>query len=238
MDIWGFLFLIGTFKSANYGFCTSQLFLSEHRSYLITPTGASALAFYDCETSDILYSYECKATMKINNIESSETCMCIKVFERDTKLLLLLGYDSGFITLWDYESKEEKSKLKCHPDAVLCLDFDEKFKNRGISGSVDNVLQVWKISDDNQLVKIHEVTVTNPGISSIKIRDDGKIVVTTGQDNLIRVFSWKNMKPLAVLQFHTMPVSVIQFYMESFSSYNTIFASGSKDKNICLWSVY
>lgn len=228
-------FFIGSFNSSVYGFCVASLFPTDSMTYLVSPTGEqSSITFYNYDTTSVLNTYEHKK-IKCKLENASEMCMCMKVFLKETKLYLLLGYDSGFLSLWDYEANAEQSRLKCHSEVLLCLDYDPRHRNRGISGSVDNILQAWKIEANGQLVHSQRVTIMNPGINAVKIRGDGKIVITAGQDKAIRVFSWKSLKPLAVLVWHRKPVFSLAW---SNDPSNRNFATGSKDRNICVASIY
>lgn len=196
------------------------------------------MTFYNYETSVVLKTLDHKNSTTEN---STEMCMCMKVFMKETKMYLLIGYDSGFLSLWDYDLGKEISRLKCHPEVIVCLDYDSKYRNCGVSGSVDNILQVWKIDDNEQLIKKCSVKITNPCVNAVKIRNDGKIVITAGQDKSIRIFSWKSLKPLAVLSgtmWNKAPISTLALSDEPFRKYSSVFASGSKDKTICLFSIY
>lgn len=175
-----------------------------------------------------------------NNIESGrEMCICIKAFAKESKIFLIMGYDSGYLSLWDYESNKEKSRLKCHAEVILCLDFDSNHRNQGISGSVDEVVQVWKKTEDDQLVKSHQFTITNPGVNAVKIRGDGKRVIVAGQDGAIRLFNWKSCSPISVTYFHKQPIFCLSWQNEIYDKVNpVIFASGSKDKNISLVEIF
>lgn len=230
-----FCYLVESFKTSSYGFCAATVFPTESMTYLVAPTGdQDSLTFFDFNTSEELCSVMHKTTENMR-----EMCICINLFLEGKKLFLLMGYDSGYISLWDYELNKEVSRLQCHPEVILCLDFDSKHENRGISGSVDDTLQVWKKTEDNQLVKVHHITVTNPGINAVKIRDDGRIVMTGGQDGGVRMFSWKSLKPIAVLFCHKEPIFPLQWSKERFDKKkSTILVSGSKDKNITVAKVF
>ncbi|RXN30804.1 guanine nucleotide-binding subunit beta 1 isoform X3 [Labeo rohita] len=65
-------------------------------------------------------------------------------------------------------------------------------------------MKIWQMHDSVQM--------TNPGVSQLRVRADGKILATAGWDNNIRVFGWKKLKPLAVLQHHTDMISDLCFF--------------------------
>lgn len=81
------------------------------------------------------------------------------------------------------------------------------------------------------------VPLTNPGVSHLLIRGDGKIVATAGWDGSVRIFGWKKMKPLAVLQHHKDLVHSVAFSDHPEPS-ERLMAAGSKDQRISLWSIY
>lgn len=138
--------------------------------------------------------------------------------------------------LWDVSHRRPFSCLKAHPEPVMCLDIDV-CKQKGISGSSEKILQSWTL-DNQQNLQMHDsVQMTNPGVSQLRIRADGKILATAGWDNNIRVFGWKKLKPLAVLQHHTDMVNTVAF-SDHQDPPQRLLAAGSKDQRISVWSIY
>ncbi|XP_069727202.1 guanine nucleotide-binding protein subunit beta-like protein 1 isoform X5 [Phaenicophaeus curvirostris] len=90
-------------------------------------------------------------------------------------------------------------------------------------------LNLWQVCRTHELV--------NPGISDITIRPDKKILATAGWDHRIRIFGWKKMKPLAVLDFHTATVHCVSF-SDHKNPKERLLAAGSKDHRISVWSIY
>lgn len=86
-----------------------------------------------------------------------------------------------------------------------------------------------------QVQKTHRLV--NAGISDITIRPDKKIVATAGWDHRIRIFGWKKLKPLAVLDYHTATVHSVSFSDHS-SPTDRLLAAGAKDHRISIWSIY
>lgn len=86
----------------------------------------------------------------------------------------------------------------------------------------------------------NKITLTNPGISVITIRPDTKIMATGGWDSRIRIYSWKTLKPLAVLCQHKDTVQDIIYSAERIKAYNNklIMATAAKDGYIALWDIY
>ncbi|KAH0625558.1 hypothetical protein JD844_015121 [Phrynosoma platyrhinos] len=79
--------------------------------------------------------------------------------------------------------------------------------------------------------------LTNPGIAEVTLRQDQKILATAGWDHRIRLFGWKKLKPLAVLDYHTAAVHCVAFSDHSQPS-ERLMAAGSKDHRISVWSIY
>ncbi|XP_043924631.1 guanine nucleotide-binding protein subunit beta-like protein 1 [Protopterus annectens] len=164
--------------------------------------------------------------------------MCMKLWQPLTSSapLLLVGYEDGSVTLWNTAERKVLSRLKCHVEPVMSLDFDPQ-KARGISGSSDRFLHSWKL-DEQQNLKLHEqLELTNAGIADIQIRQDCRILATAGWDHRIRIFGWKKIRPLAVLQYHSDSVHCVAFSDHSKPAERQL-AAGSKDQRISIWSIY
>ena len=156
--------------------------------------------------------------------------MKMKRCDFSNKQCLLTGYEDGSIVLWDLRQNKMMDKLKVHQDAVMCMDFSGTL-NKGYSGSVNEDIYSWTVSD-NKLATSISVKTTNAGFNDTLVRKDGKIVVLTGWDGNIRIFGAKKLKPLAVLNYHKQSVHCLAF------SDDNILACGSKDELISLWDIY
>ncbi|XP_038043278.1 guanine nucleotide-binding protein subunit beta-like protein 1 isoform X2 [Anas acuta] len=150
--------------------------------------------------------------------------------------LLLAGYEDGSVVLWNLSMGKVLSQLFCHQEPVMSLDFDSE-KAKGISGSSERALSIWSLNEQQNL-QVHTThRLVNAGISDITIRPDKKILATAGWDHRIRVFGWKKMKPLAVLDYHTATVHCVSFSDHKNPS-ERLLAAGSKDHRISIWSIY
>jgi len=81
------------------------------------------------------------------------------------------------------------------------------------------------------------VPLVNPGVSHLCIRGDGKLLSSAGWDHRVRIFGWKKLRPLAVLQYHTDMVLSVAF-SDHQDPRQRLLAAGSKDHRISLWSIY
>ncbi|NP_001013526.1 guanine nucleotide-binding protein subunit beta-like protein 1 [Danio rerio] len=162
--------------------------------------------------------------------------MSMKMWQADSGPVLCAGYEDGSVVLWDVSHRRPFSLLKVHPEPVMSLDVDV-CRQKGISGSSENILQSWRL-DNQQSLQMHDsIQMTNPGVSQLRIRADGKILASAGWDNNIRVFGWKKLKPLAVLQHHTDMVNSVAF-SDHQDPTQRLLAAGSKDQRISVWSIY
>ncbi|OXB85021.1 UNVERIFIED_CONTAM: hypothetical protein H355_016143, partial [Colinus virginianus] len=164
--------------------------------------------------------------------------MCLKLWQvsRGSQPSLLAGYEDGSVLLWNLATGKVLSQLTCHQEPVMSLDFDSE-KAKGISGSSEKVLSIWSLNEQQNLQVQQTHRLVNAGISDISIRPDKKIVATAGWDHRIRIFGWKRLKPLAVLDYHTATVHSVSFSDHKNPS-ERLLAAGAKDHRISIWSIY
>ncbi len=159
-------------------------------------------------------------------------CMVIRTFTDDAGATsILTAYEDGSVALWETSTWKQVSKLKCHNECVMAMDFHGEI-NKGFSGSALDTVVQWEISPSRELKLVSEAKLTNPGVSCIKIRPDGKLLALGGWDNQGRVLGSKKMKALAVLSYHSQSVQCLEFLKD-----NTLVL-GSKDGMISFWNVY
>ncbi|XP_051829174.1 guanine nucleotide-binding protein subunit beta-like protein 1 [Antechinus flavipes] len=164
--------------------------------------------------------------------------MCLELWKPacGPRPLLLAGYEDGSLMLWNVAERRALSRLSCHQEPVMSLGFDPR-KAKGLSGSSEKALRVWSLDEQQNLKVCRTQELTNPGIADVAIRPDGKIVATAGWDHRIRLFGWKQLKPLAVLDYHSAAVHCVAFSDPGRPS-EQLLAGGSKDQRISVWSVY
>lgn len=144
----------------------------------------------------------------------------------------MVGYESGKMILWDIGTGKIQHQAPVHQDAVMCMAYSSAEFNKGLSGSVDEMLVAWTISDDGNIETANRLESTNAGFNDVKIRPDDRIAVTAGWDNNVRIFNMKTLRPLAILAYHRNSVHCVEFCE------NYLLAAGSKDHNISMWDVY
>ncbi|XP_072289672.1 guanine nucleotide-binding protein subunit beta-like protein 1 [Eucyclogobius newberryi] len=218
--------------TGSVGFCQS--------STLETSPGKWLLAFPGEQTEEVKIVELPSKTPVTTLVPDTKLgmVMCIKLWQSlsGASPLLLAGYEDGSVLLWDVILGLKLSQVKSHPEPVMCLTFDPT-RLKGISGSSDSKLSSWIVDNQNNVQLQDSVTLVNPGVSQMCLRDDGKLLASAGWDHRVRLFGWKRLKPLAVLQYHTDMVLSVAFSNHP-DPRQRLLAAGSKDQRISLWSIY
>ncbi|XP_015679080.1 guanine nucleotide-binding protein subunit beta-like protein 1 [Protobothrops mucrosquamatus] len=223
-----------TLFTDNVGFCKCSLSeVTEKRSLLATPwKGLDEVHVLELPSKTPICTLKAEADAKLG------LPMSLRIWQPSagSHPRLLAGYEDGSVVLWDLSMGRILSRITCHQEPVMSLDFDSE-KAKGVSGSSEKKLCVWSPTGLENLELQQTYQLTNPGISEVTLRQDKKILATAGWDHRIRLFGWKKLKPLAVLDYHTSTV-----YCVAFSDHNQpserLMAAGSKDHRISVWSIY
>ncbi|XP_058014652.1 guanine nucleotide-binding protein subunit beta-like protein 1 isoform X2 [Ahaetulla prasina] len=218
----------------NVGFCKCSLSeVTEKRSLLATPwKGLEEVRVLELPSKTSICTLKPEADAKLG------MPMSLRIWQPSagSHPHLLVGYEDGSVVLWNLSMGRILSRLTCHQEPVMSLDFDSE-KTKGVSGSSEKKLCVWSHTELEKLELQQTYELTNPGISEVTLRQDKKVLATAGWDHRIRLFGWKKLKPLAVLDYHTSTV-----YCVAFSDHNQpserLMAAGSKDHRISVWSIY
>lgn len=140
--------------------------------------------------------------------------------------------NNGFVSFWISNQLHERngcSVLRLHT-GCLCLQINPYRPNLR-----KPLAEIVFLSVVSQLQDY--VTLVNPGVSQLCIRGDGKLLASAGWDHRVRVFGWKKLRPLAVLQYHSDMVQSVAF-SDHQDPRQRLLAAGSKDQRISLWSIY
>lgn len=91
-----------------------------------------------------------------------------------------------------------------------------------------------------QLQRGSELSIKNPGVNCVRIRSDQKVFASGGWDGRIRIFSWKSLRPLAVLTQHKQGgVMDLVYSNQPVSMWHAnIMAAAGMDSQISLWDLY
>ncbi|KAM6422752.1 guanine nucleotide-binding protein subunit beta-like protein 1 isoform 1-T6 [Liasis olivaceus] len=218
----------------NVGFCKcSHTEVTEKRCLLATPwKGLEEVQVLELPSKTSI------CTLKPETSARMGMPMCLRMWWPNvgSHPLLLTGYEDGSVVLWNLSMGRMLSRLTCHQEPIMSLDFDSE-KTKGVSGSSEKMLCVWSHTELQNLELQQTYQLTNPGIAEVTLRQDKKILATAGWDHRIRLFGWKKLKPLAVLDYHTSTVHCVAFSDHNQPS-ERLMAAGSKDHRISIWSIY
>ncbi|GFR71369.1 guanine nucleotide-binding protein subunit beta-like protein 1 [Elysia marginata] len=228
--------LLETITTAAFIFCNSSILDLKDHNLLFVPAEDSATVSNHHLLTD--FTLDCGHSLQqFTPTPQREHGMCMKICTfhlKDNASRLLVAYEGGSLILWDVKSCAILSRLQAHSESIMCLDISmtkDPHVYRAVTGSVDTDLKSWLISHDT-LAPDHSMALTNPGVGSLALRQDGRIVVSGGWDGLCRMFTAARLRPLAVLSHHKETIQCVVF-----STYNRL-AAGSKDGYITLWDVY
>lgn len=168
------------------------------------------------------------------------TVMCFLPIELKGVSYLLAGYESGTIILWDLVTSKVVSHVVVGADeCLMTLDYDP-VTNRGVCGGSSDKISVFSI--DRQTLALRKkdaIAIKNAGVHRLRIRKDLKVFSSAGWDGRIRIFSWKSLRPLAVLTEHKGELMDLIYSEEKVSMWKAvIMAAAGSDGLISLWDLY
>ncbi|SPP74969.1 guanine nucleotide-binding protein subunit beta-like protein 1 [Drosophila guanche] len=221
------------------GFCRSAL-------YMNTSNTNEQLLFYPCEESSIGVLHVTDSTAPTQMLVPDDPQLpklgavtCFKPFDCASSLFLLAGYESGHFLTWDISSGVMVDVVELATDA-LTVDYDP-ITNRGIVGGATDKLTTFSYQRPSmQLQRGSELCIKNPGVNCVRIRADQKVFASAGWDGRIRIFSWKSLRPLAVLTQHKQGgVMDLAYSRQPVAMWHApIMAGAGMDGQISLWDLY
>lgn len=220
-------------KSINYeycSFCRSQL-LPEKKALLI-PLESSAVGILSLNTTGIEFTLN---PSKLSHCNKLGTVMAMKPV---TEELILIVYEGGQLLLWDIKTNGVINSLVVE-EYPMTFDFDVSLM-QGIVGSASDKLEIFKMSPDHTLShKFSKRIDYASGTSVLRVRPDRKIVAAGFWDGRILLFSWKKLRPLAVLKEHKDTVYDIAYMSRNVGTCDSnLMAATGKDGFISLWDIY
>lgn len=164
--------------------------------------------------------------------------MCMQPITFSNQLYLLAGYESGIFLTWDLRTNAviNVAQFEEYPIAFdFCCEA-----NRGIYGNTSDKIGIFGYQrNEMKLIGRGDICIKNPSTNCVRIRKDQKIFSTGGNDGRVRVFSWKSLRPLAVLTEHRATVNDIAYSPGKVDLWKSqIMASASNDGQISLWNLY
>ncbi|XP_053687429.1 guanine nucleotide-binding protein subunit beta-like protein 1 [Sabethes cyaneus] len=228
--------------TGHVGFCrfvyhgSAQRNLSSETPAVIIPKAGSSISILCGRT----FSERQQLTVPEGGGLRLGTVMCFTPIELGGGSYLLAGYESGTIVLWDLNTSKPISHLQLEAgECLMAMDYDP-VTNRGVCGGSSSRITVFSL--DRQSMEIRQksvIEIKNAGVHRLRIRKDLKVFASAGWDGRLRVFSWKSLRPLAVLTEHKGELMDIIYSDEKVSMWKAvIMAAAGSDGQISLWDLY
>ncbi|XP_075168940.1 guanine nucleotide-binding protein subunit beta-like protein 1 [Haematobia irritans] len=203
------------------------------------------LLFYPCDENSIGVLHtsdpENSAQMLIPNehqLPKMGTLNCFKPFEHASQLFCLAGYESGHFVTWDLSSGMAVDVAQVDADP-MAVDYDP-LTNRGIIGGPSDKVTTFSYQRQSmRFQRSSDISLKNSGLNCLRIRNDQKVFCSGGWDGRVRIFSWKSLRPLAVLTEHKSAIMDIAYSTGPVLQWKApIMAVAGMDGQISLWNLY
>ncbi|XP_076063114.1 guanine nucleotide-binding protein subunit beta-like protein 1 isoform X2 [Oratosquilla oratoria] len=215
------------------GFCLCDILIDSQKSILLCPgPGQTNVSVWDADAELKICSVQPKDSAKYGTI------MQAKWAKQENQSFILAAYENGHIIVWNWVDGSICTDTKIC-DNPICLEFDDELQ-KGVCGSTSEKIYVFSLQPSVKLEILKEITIINPGIAACLTRPDNRLFVTGGWDHRIRLFSWKKLKPLAVLQYHKGTVQCIAYSKGEVQRCGPgwLLAAGGVDKSVSLWNIF
>lgn len=221
------------------GFCRFQYDASN--DLLITPKDTNEISISKLNDGDNERTVlDPKIALNDTKTDASKLggIMCLRPIALSSQSYILAGYESGIFLTWDLRTNNVINVAQFE-ECPIAFDYCSE-TNRGIYGNTSNKLGIFGYQrNEMKLLQRGDIVVKNAGINCVQIRKDRKIFCSGGADGRVRIFSWKSLRPLAVLTEHTAAINDIAYsngVVELWKS--QIMATASNDGQISLWNLY
>ncbi|KAL0109396.1 hypothetical protein PUN28_014458 [Cardiocondyla obscurior] len=223
-------------KSINYeycSFCRSQLLVEKNA--ILVPLDCSAIGVLSLKTFEMEMKLD-PSKLSYNN--KLGTVMALKPLV-NTPSLVLVAYEGGQLLLWDMRKNAVLNSLTVE-QYPMTFDFDASLM-QGILGSASEKIEIFEMSANHTLShKSTKLLEHVSGVSVLSIRPDKKIVAVGCWDGRMMLFSWKKLRPLAILKEHRTNIYDIVYSPCKVEAYDTkcLMAATGKDGYISIWDIY
>lgn len=206
------------------GFCKLALYKT---NMLLCKDENSKINCYSVDTYDKISVFDPQQSNILGDL------MVIKSIEN----YIFCGYEANIIIAW----KENQVVSQCNFPELECLMAMDVDRNvtKGVCAGSSDMISTFCIKEGVPSLN-KNIKITNPGVNVLQLRPDDKIVAAACWDLTVRLFSWKSMKLLAILDPHSTGILNITYSELSIEFWKTryMLAVASKDNKITLWDIY
>lgn len=154
----------------------------------------------------------------------SDFVMCVDVLGD----LIATGSKDNTVCLW--RNNALLATYTGHTSVVSGVALSKK--KFLVSGSNDQSLKVWPITEGNVEESLHTVKAHDKEVNAVKVSPDGNRIASASHDRSIKIWS-KRLQELMVLKGHKRGVWDIEF-----CKYDALLVSVSGDMTAKLWSLH
>lgn len=213
-------------------FCRNELI--QDRGLVVCPKGENEVSVFSLGGGEEALKLSTTGPTQLGSVS------CLKSADINGQLYIMTGYESGDLLTWDLRVCKPINQEHLADDCLMAVDYDP-YTNRGVcAGPTDKIAVFAYQKPTMEISKKFDITIKNAGINCLKIRADQKVFASAGWDGRIRVFSWKSLRPLAVLTEHKQGgVMDLAYSNGKVSMWNApIMAAAGMDCQITLWDLY
>jgi WD40 repeat protein len=155
-------------------------------------------------------------------------------FAPNGKFLLAAGGtpgEEGVVELFDWPSGKRILTAKHHTDVVYAVGWRPDSSGWASAG-LDRIVQISTIRGTRALPPI---TGHSRGVKSVRFLSNGKLLVTSGIDQSVRVWSVETGKSVQAFNHHTRPVHDLAVRPQKNQSGPQMVVTVSDDRTVRLW---
>ncbi|GAB0098923.1 guanine nucleotide-binding protein subunit beta-like protein 1 [Sergentomyia squamirostris] len=214
-------------ETESVNFC--RIDCSDEKDLLLVPKNENNLDVHSTRDLSLIRKLECPGSMG--------ALMSAKVINSEVGHVLA-AFESGHFVTWDLRQGQPMSMEKLD-ESPMALDYDV-LTNRGIVAGPSDKIAIFSYQRPEMIPnRRSDICLKNPGVSCLRIRPDRKVFICGGLDGRIQVFSWKSLRPLAVLTEHKKIILDIAFSAERVELWRApLMAVAGEDSQVTLWDLY
>ncbi|KAL0276428.1 UNVERIFIED_CONTAM: hypothetical protein PYX00_004009 [Menopon gallinae] len=220
--------LLKSIETDYYGFCKCVLY----DNVLYTALQKGRVKSICLKSTEDTSTYNFIEDGKANEI------MCFKLFSMNNETFILVAFETCDVSLFSLREQKLLGSLKVD-ECPMALDFDA-VAMKGVCGCPTEKLLVFTLNKNFEMNVKQSIILKNPGVASVAIRPDSKLMAVGCWDGKLRLYSMKSLSILAVLDIHSSTVQDVVFTSTQSENGKIKFylAAGSKDRKISLWDLY
>ncbi|KAI3426353.1 hypothetical protein D9Q98_008725 [Chlorella vulgaris] len=151
-------------------------------------------------------------------------------------ICLAAGYEDGSVVVWQLGAPPLSPPLaqrQLCTDPVMALAIDSACTG-GTAGSAEDQVVLFRVDHAAGKLSVRvAIKLQRKGIGDVAVRPDRKLLATAGWDGRVRVYKYRNGRPLAILKYHTSAVTGICFAPRSM-----LLATAARDGTVALWPLF